>query len=317
MTAVAIAGCVERARDASAPAARRHEAFEELVRAFEAMALASADRLLHDPEAASDAVQDAFLAAWLNLDQLRAPAAFGGWLKRLVGTECQRRLRARRFLGASDERGMVPETLDRPGPDWPLDRALAALTEAERHALVLFHLYGCSLDEIAAGVGAPRATIGKRLYAARLKIRRTLPSSVRASVLRMRAHRPQPGPDALAEYVGVYRFETRPELLVEIRRSRRGDALISRSRGQENRLIFVGDDTLATRCYDGEGRFQRDGRGRVTRFVYYEFGARLGVARRIDLPRPVGPQPRARPLRPEAAGRAREAARGARAVKQD
>jgi predicted DNA-binding protein (UPF0251 family) len=202
---------------------------------------------------------------------------------------------------------VAAETIDRPGPDWPLDRALAALTEAERHALVLFHLHGCSLDEIAAGVGAPAATIGKRLYAARLKVRRMLPSSVHAGVLRIRAHRPQPGPDALADYVGVYRFAARPDLLVEIQQ--RGDCLISRSRGQEDRLLFVGDDALATRCYDGEGRFRRDRRGRVTEFVYYEFGARLGVARRIR-PQAAASARRAGASRGHTAGQAASLATG-------
>jgi hypothetical protein len=46
----------------------------------------------------------------------------------------------------------------------------------------------------------------------------------------------------------------------------------------------VGDDTLVTRAFDGEGRFERDGHGRITRVVYYEFGVRLGVARPVPSP---------------------------------
>jgi hypothetical protein len=33
--------------------------------------------------------------------------------------------------------------------------------------------------------------------------------------------------------------------------------------------------------FDGEACFLRDRQGRVTGFVYYEFGRRLGVARRV------------------------------------
>jgi DNA-directed RNA polymerase specialized sigma24 family protein len=282
------AAWVERAREAGAPAARRHAAFEQLVRSFEGMALACAVRLLRDADEAGDAVQDAFLAAWSKLSQVRTPAAFGGWLKRLVSTECHRRLRQRRAVSRLD-RGEVDQPLgvppwaviERCGSWGPLARALTTLTEADRRALVLFYVEGYTLQEIAAMECASPPSIGKRLYTARLKLRRALPATVHADALRVRARGVRPGPDALDAYVGVYRFDKRPGLVVEISRSGRGDALISESQGQRHLLHYVGDDTLATQSFDGEGRFQRDRSGRITRFVYYEFGARLGVARRI------------------------------------
>ena len=289
MTSASIADCIERARDSSTPALWRHAAFEELVRSFEAMAFSSALRLLHDADEARDVAQEAFLAAWLKLDQLRAPAAFGGWLKRLVSTECHRRLRKRPIPIGLHEGDAIPEKSDRRDMDWPLARALAALTEAERRAMVLFYVYGCRIDEIAVMVGAPPATIGKRLYSARLKVRRTVPLAVRADVLRSRTPRRRLESGALEDYVGVYRFERRPELVVEIRRAPRGDFLVSRGNGQRHVLFPIGDDTLTTQSFDGEGRFQRDERGRVTHFIYYEFGARLGLARKLQSPPPVGP----------------------------
>jgi hypothetical protein len=42
----------------------------------------------------------------------------------------------------------------------------------------------------------------------------------------------------------------------------------------------VAEEWLLACHYDGEGRFRRDGRGEVTHFVYYEFGRRLGIARK-------------------------------------
>ena len=50
--------------------------------------------------------------------------------------------------------------------------------------------------------------------------------------------------------------------------------------GQRDVLVSVADGSLLTAHYDGEGRFGRDSRGRVTHFVYYEFGRRLGIARK-------------------------------------
>jgi hypothetical protein len=85
----------------------------------------------------------------------------------------------------------------------------------------------------------------------------------------------------LDEYVGVYRFETRPDLTVTI--TREGSSLVSDAGGQRHTLIAVGPQSLLTRHFDGEGRFRRNRRGEVTEFVYYEFGRRMGVARRVPL----------------------------------
>jgi hypothetical protein len=41
--------------------------------------------------------------------------------------------------------------------------------------------------------------------------------------------------------------------------------------------------------FDGEGRFRRDRRGRVSHFVYYEFGRRFGVARKVKSVRTAAP----------------------------
>jgi hypothetical protein len=63
---------------------------------------------------------------------------------------------------------------------------------------------------------------------------------------------------------------------------REGDLLIGEAGGQRNVLASVAEGSLLTGEYDGEGRFRRDRRGRVTHFVYYEFGKRLGIARKVD-----------------------------------
>jgi hypothetical protein len=81
------------------------------------------------------------------------------------------------------------------------------------------------------------------------------------------------------EFVGEYRFPTRPDRRVIVRRE--GHILAGYAGGQRNVLVSRGQDTLAPTEYDGEARFQRNRLGRVTRFVYYEFGRRLGVAHKV------------------------------------
>jgi DNA-directed RNA polymerase specialized sigma24 family protein len=73
----------------------RYLAFEELVLRFQDMAFACAYGRLGDRGLAEDAAQEAFVSAWLNLDQLRSPEAFPGWFRRILLRHCSRLARAR------------------------------------------------------------------------------------------------------------------------------------------------------------------------------------------------------------------------------
>ena len=81
-----VADLVRRARDPLATDRDRHAAFATLVERFETMAFTVASAMCEDAESARDACQEAFALAWRKLAGLREPAAFGGWLRRLVRT---------------------------------------------------------------------------------------------------------------------------------------------------------------------------------------------------------------------------------------
>ena len=155
--------------------------------------------------------------------------------------------------------------------------------EGERHVTVLFYFFGYSQPQIARLLSLKPGTVGKRLHSARLRIRRGLPRSVRSEFVRLtpsEAFVARVARGLLDEYIGEYRFDRRPDHVVSI--TREGNALISRSAGQCHVLVSFADNALLTTHYDGEGRFRRDRRGRITQFVYYEFGRRLGIARKVD-----------------------------------
>src|SRR5688572_12779337 len=69
---------VERARAGDV------EAFTELVRRHQTLALGAATALLRDPDRARDIVQEAFVAAWRGLARLADPSAFPAWLRGIV-----------------------------------------------------------------------------------------------------------------------------------------------------------------------------------------------------------------------------------------
>ncbi len=274
---------VDQARDPNASLGEQQAAFTRLVQQLQHVVFAIALSSLHDADDAKDAAQDAFATAWRCLRKLRDPAAFEPWLKSIVVRECARRRRL-------DAR--MPVTMDMPACVHPNDEymdyqrlvaaALDDLPRGERDVVVLFYFLGYTQPQIARLLRLKPGTVGKRLHSARLRIRRALPISIRSTFVRDRpsaefATRVRRG--LLDEYVGEYRFESRPDHLVRI--TRLGDSLIGDSRGQRHVLTSIDEQSLVTGHYDGEGRFRRNQTGQITHFIYYEFGRRLGVARKI------------------------------------
>ena len=80
-------------------------AFGELVRRHQDRVYRLAWRFV-GPDAAEDVAQQAFLKAWLGLDQFSGGSSFGTWLYRLAMNCCLDQLRNR--LGDSHELRVVP-----------------------------------------------------------------------------------------------------------------------------------------------------------------------------------------------------------------
>ena len=288
---IRVADLVRRARDSRAPIAVQHAAFTRLVERFGGMAFATALRGSDDIETARDACQETFLVAWRMLPRLREPEAFGGWLKRLVRTQCAR---ARRRGGAVlvehiRRRAELPAAACDPAElasrhdavRW-VRRAVGGLPAREREAVTRFYLLGESLGAVARALEVSVGQAGKFVFTARLKLRRLLPRSVaEAYLLAAPTAAFVRGVQAgiFDEFVGEYRFASRPQHPVVLKRER--DALVSYAGGQRNVLASRMPDTLAPTEFDGEGRFRRDRHGRISHFAYYEFGRRLGVARKV------------------------------------
>lgn len=288
-----VADLVRRARDPRAPLWHRHAAFTVLVEGFQGMAFATALRASDEAEDARDACQDAFMVAWQMLADLREPAAFGGWLTRLVRTQCARRRRRRavettlaeRARHAADESANdrdPAEVASRHETEALIRRAVRGLPAEERRVVSQFYFLGASLRTIARMLGISVAAAGKRLYSARLRLRRRLPRSLAEAFLGggpTGSFTREVEAGVFDELVGEYRFAKRPDHPVAVRRE--GHTLVSYAGGQRNVLASRGQDRLIPVEFDGEARFQRNRGGQVSHFIYYEFGRRLGIARKV------------------------------------
>src|SRR6204780_700152 len=143
-------------------------AFRLLVERHLPMARARAARLCPQPDDADDAVQDAFLQAFLALGRLPAPDRFAGWLGGIVVNVCraQRRRPPLTLLGDWPENlhpaaaGSLPSAEDLDRAD-ALGRAVAGLPPGQRHAVTAFYFADQPAGQIAGTPGAAKASLHK------------------------------------------------------------------------------------------------------------------------------------------------------------
>ncbi|HEX2625603.1 MAG TPA: sigma-70 family RNA polymerase sigma factor [Candidatus Limnocylindrales bacterium] len=160
-------------------------AFNELATRWVNRLYGIASLILRDPDQASDATQEALIAAWRDLSALRDADRFGAWLNRLLVRACHRearRARGRRVVEVGDApldmrpaRDDLPGFLDRD----QLERGFRRLDVEHRAILVLHHLEGYTLAEVGDILGLPIGTVKSRLHRALTTMRAALDADAR------------------------------------------------------------------------------------------------------------------------------------------
>lgn len=168
-------------------------AFEQLVALHQERVYGLALRMMRSEADAAEVMQDAFLAAWRNLKDLKVAneAGFAGWLSRISANHALMKLRhrkvARQVEGSLEqpefnERGSLADDV----ADWSrdalgqtLDAELAraieqasdALPETHRQVFLLKDMEGLSYEEISEITGESVPAVKSRLHRARLAMR--------------------------------------------------------------------------------------------------------------------------------------------------
>jgi RNA polymerase sigma-70 factor (ECF subfamily) len=157
-------------------------AFEVLVRRYLKTAYAVALAELSDPRDAEDAVQDSFITALERLDDCRDPAAFSGWLRRIVRNRA-RSVRRRERVRETDTLESAGSRASVQNPDRDFDRseirrrlesALDTLSEVQRRVVLMHDLEGYRHREIAVELDIPEGTVRSHLFFARRALREQL-----------------------------------------------------------------------------------------------------------------------------------------------
>src|SRR5205085_1606450 len=157
-------------------------AYEELVRRYQGIAARVAYIAAHGADDAMDAVQEAFVKAFVALPRFRDGAPFRPWLLRIVANEASNRRRSagRRAAlalraGREDVSGGAapsPETAVLAADERTrLLAALESLPEDARLALACRYLLDLSEAETAAALGVRRGTVKSRVSRALERLR--------------------------------------------------------------------------------------------------------------------------------------------------
>jgi len=159
--------------------AERDQLVNRLVMQFAEAAYRWARVILDDDDKARDAVQEAWLNAFLHLDQLRESAAFPGWFRQIVISASYRALRGEKFAVPLSEQ-LPEEAARQPSPVEAVEQherlerireAVLTLPDGERVVTELFYFDEYSQQEIAEILAVPVTTIKKRLQYARRRLK--------------------------------------------------------------------------------------------------------------------------------------------------
>jgi RNA polymerase sigma-70 factor (ECF subfamily) len=175
-------------------AAGDHVAFELLMRRYNRTLYRTARSILKDDAEAEDTVQEAYLLAYRGMDKFRGDAKLSTWLTRIVVNEAiarsrksSRRAEIIRLDGETKwDSEAAEENMNGATPEQPeraalraetrclLEKKIDQLPDAFRTVFMLRAVEEMTVEEAAACLGIPEATVRTRFFRARSLLREAL-----------------------------------------------------------------------------------------------------------------------------------------------
>jgi RNA polymerase sigma-70 factor (ECF subfamily) len=186
------AGTVNDAELVARIGRRDQAAFEILMRRYNGKLFRVARAIVKDDAEAEDALQDTYLEAYRRIGSFRGESQLVTWLTRIVINQALMRLRRQKrdrvvvpFSGGRGESHETPEIADariESPPDATmraevrrmLERRIDELPVAFRTVFVMREVEDLSVEETAASLSIPAATVRTRLFRARALLREAL-----------------------------------------------------------------------------------------------------------------------------------------------
>jgi RNA polymerase sigma-70 factor (ECF subfamily) len=198
-----------KALQAAGQLAEARERFAELVGRHQRRAVRIAFHYVRDAADADEAVQDAFIKAYLHIGTFREELPFEVWFTRILINGCLDRIKARKRR----ERWIAPTPVDPsgvernpadylpsrgPSPEEQvlaserrrqLNGALSKLPERQRLVFMLSHFEGRSSREVSAMTGLNESTVRVHLFRAIRRLRSLLARPAEPAQAGRRIHR--------------------------------------------------------------------------------------------------------------------------------
>jgi RNA polymerase sigma-70 factor (ECF subfamily) len=167
-------------------------AFDELVKRYDRRLFRIAQSVTHNTEDAQDAVQEAFMKAFQNLNQFREDSQFSTWLIRITVNQSLMKLRKQRAIrevSLDEDFQADKEMLPMEVTDWApnpehlylaselrdiLVKVLEELSPLLRTVFVLRDIEGLSIDQTAEVLNLSHPAVKARLFRGRLQLRERL-----------------------------------------------------------------------------------------------------------------------------------------------
>ena len=167
-------------------------AFTELVRRYQGRVTNLVSRVLNDREASDDLAQEVFVRVFVHRRNYRRGSKFSTWLftiaANLAKNEIRRRVRRRNWFSLDALQDLVGDSaiqladhkegqevsLQREQLQQAVGRAIAAVPEKYRLALVLRDIEGFAYEEIGQILSIPGGTVRSRINRARGMLKRKL-----------------------------------------------------------------------------------------------------------------------------------------------
>jgi len=155
------------------------EAYGFLVDKYKGAVHALARKKLSNYHDAQEIAQEVFIKAYQNLQKLREPDCFAGWLYVITANECRLRLknRAREKEGLLTMKEMICQQQADHTPQQTkqhLHDAIDSLPESDRTVIHLHYFGGLTCEEISRFIGASKTAVKTRLSRARVKLKQEM-----------------------------------------------------------------------------------------------------------------------------------------------
>lgn len=167
-------------------------AFEELFNRYYRRVYNIVYQMASDENEAADLTQEVFVRVYRSLPSLKVEEAFFTWLRTMAVNICRDHARRKKPVRVEslDEKLTVGDgEIEKQVADWKanpersyqskdlqraVQKAVSSLSEDHKIVVVLHHLQGMDVKDIAKAVGSPVGTVKSRLARARDELRRKL-----------------------------------------------------------------------------------------------------------------------------------------------